>query len=65
MEENIDLFLPFSWVEQHPPQGTWSTEEIRFNSPECLRKCTRYETNNFSLSWDDSVLTDPTALVLG
>ena len=65
MEEGIDIFLPFSWIEQHPPQGTWDTEEIRFNSPNCLEKCTKYETGEFSLTWDESVATDPEARTLG
>jgi len=65
MEEGIDIFLSFSWVEDHPPQGTWSTEEIRFNSHECLKKCTQYEMVEFSLSWDESILSDPTARTIG
>ena len=65
MEEGIDIFLSFSWVEEHPPPGTWSTEEIRFNSPGCLEKCTQYEMAEFSLSWDESILSDPTARTIG
>jgi len=65
MEKGIDIFLSFSWVEDHPPQGTWSTEEIRFNSPGCLKKCTQYEMAEFSLSWDESILSDPTARIVG
>jgi len=65
MEETVDIFLLFSWIERHPPQGTWTSEEIRFNSPICLQKCTRYETAEFSLTWDESVCTDPTAQTLG
>jgi len=65
MEEGIDIFLSFSWVEEHPPQGTWSTEEIRFNSPGCLEKCTQYEMVEFSLSWDESILSDPKARTIG
>jgi len=28
MEEGIDAFLAFKWIEQHPPQGAWESEEI-------------------------------------
>ena len=28
MEEGIDVFLPIKWIEQHPPQGAWESEEI-------------------------------------
>jgi len=49
MEEGIEIFLSFRWVEDHPPQGTWSNEEIRFNNPGCLKKCTQYEIAEFFL----------------
>jgi len=65
MEEGIDIFLSFRWVEDHPPQGTWSKEEIRFNNPGCLKKCTQYGIAEFSLSWDESILSDPTARTIG
>jgi len=65
MEEGIDIFLSFRWVEDHPPQGTWSNEEIRFNSPGYLKNCTQYEIAEFSLSWDESILSDPTAHTIG
>ena len=59
MEEGIDIFLSFRWVEDHPPQGTWSVEEIRFNSPGCLENCTQFGTTDFSLTWDESVTLEP------
>jgi len=66
MEEGIDIFLPFSWIEQHPPQGAWSSDQdIRFNSARCLENCTKFATNEFSLTWDDTVATDPAAGLLG
>jgi len=66
MEEGIDIFLPFSWIEQHPPQGAWSSDqEVRFNSTRCLENCNKFATNEFSLTWDDTVATDPVAGLLG
>jgi len=65
MEADIDAFLPFEWISVHPPQGAWTNEEIRFTSAACLQKCTRYETNQFSLTWNDSVATNPDARLLG
>jgi len=50
---------------KHPPQGMWTTEEIRFNSSGCLEKCTRHETAEFSLTWDETVAIDPTVRLLG
>jgi len=47
MEEGIDVFLPFKWIERHPPQGAWDTEEIRFNSAGCLENCNKFATNDF------------------
>jgi len=66
MEEGIDIFLPFSWIEQHPPQGAWSSDqEVRFNSARCLENCNKFATNKFSLTWDETVATDPAAGLLG
>jgi len=65
MEAAIDIFLPFSWIERYPPQGAWTNEEVRFNSAECMRKCTRHETGPSSLTWDESIATDPSARVIG
>jgi len=66
MEEGSDIFLPFSWIERHPPQAAWSSdEEVRFNSSSCLDKCTRYETVDFSLTWDESILQEEEARLIG
>jgi len=65
MDPEIDVFLPFESIMKHPPQGTWTTEEIRFNSSGCLEKCTRHEAAEFSLTWDETVAIDPTARILG
>jgi len=65
MDPDIDIFLPFSWITNHPPQGAWTNEEVRFNSPGCLEKCTKVATNEFSLTWDESVLTEPGARTIG
>jgi len=65
MDPEIDVFLPFEWIMKHPPQGTWTTEEIRFNSSGCLEECTWHETAEFSLTWDETVAVDPTARLLG
>jgi len=65
MEAAIDIFLPFQWIEKHPLQGTWSMEEIRFNSPRCLGKCTKFETNEFSLTLDEEVAKYPRVQIIG
>jgi len=65
MEAAIDIFLLFSWIEQHPPQGAWTNKEVRFNSAECMRKCTRHETGPFFLTWGESIATNPSARVIG
>ena len=65
MEADIDAFLLFDWITTHPPQGAWTNEEVRFNSVECMRKCTRYETGPISLTWDESIATNPSARVIG
>ena len=65
MEGGIDVFLPFKWIERHPPQGAWATEEIRFNSAECLETCNKFAANDFSLTWDNTVVTNPAASLIG
>ena len=65
MEEGIDVFLPFWWITEHPPQGTWTNEEIHFNTARCLENCTKNETSEFPLTWDETVATNPEARVVG
>ena len=65
MDPEINIFLPFSWITKHPPQGAWTMKEIRFNSAAFLEKCTKWETKNFTLTWDETICTDPSALLIG
>jgi len=65
MEADIDTCLPYDWIVTHPLQGAWTNEEVRFNSAECMRKCTRYETGPFTLTRNESIATDPSARVIG
>jgi len=65
MEEAIDQFLPFEWIERHPTQGAWTSEEIRFNNARCMENCTKFETDPFSLTWDKAVLYQVGAGIIG
>jgi len=65
MDPEVDIFLPFSWIRDHPTQGDWTTQEIRFNSPRYLEECTKWTTADFSLSWDEQVATNPEARIIG
>jgi len=65
LEPEVALFLPFWWIVKHPPQGAWDSEELCFSSHNCLEKCTRFETAEFSLSLDETVTLDPEAKVIG
>jgi len=65
LELEVDLFLPFWWMAKHPPQGEWDSEELHFSSHNCLEKCTRFESAEFSLSLDETVTLDPGAKVIG
>jgi len=65
MNPGIDIFLPFEWVTAHPPQGAWTNNEIRFNSAQYLENCTKHEVGQFSLTWDETVATDPVARCIG
>jgi len=65
MEEGTDIFLPFWWITECPPQGVWQDLEIQFNSARCLEKCTKFEQADFSLTWDESVAHCPNAQLIG
>jgi len=65
MDPEIDVFLPFSWISEHPPQSTWTNQDIRFNKTHYLENCTKHEMGKFSLTWDDSVATNPAAHLIG
>ena len=65
MEPEVDIFLPYWWISKHPRQGIWESEEIRFNSPVYQETCTRYEQEEFSLTWDEKVVHDPNTRVIG
>jgi len=47
-----------------PPQGTWTTDEVHFDSARYLEQCTKYKNNDFPLTWDPSVATDPSAWLI-
>jgi len=38
---------------------------VHFNNAHCLEKCTKHETGEFSLTWDESVFTDLLAHLIG
>jgi len=65
MEKTVDKFLPYWWIAKHAPQGPWDTKEVRFDSPACLQNCTKLGTDDFSLTWDDSICLDPKAGIIG
>ena len=65
MDKKIDIFLPYWWIAKHPLQGAWENQEVRFNSLHCLKKCTKYETSDWKLSWDKMVCYDDNAHYIG
>jgi len=65
MDKKIDIFLPYWWIAQHPPQGAWEDQEVRFNSLHCLEKCTKYETSDWELSWDETVCYEDNTHCIG
>jgi len=65
MDGEVDIFLPYDWIVRYPPQGQWDSTAVRFTSPSCRAKCTKHETAEFSLTWDEDVCLDATARVIG
>jgi hypothetical protein len=52
-------------MAKHLPQGAWDSPELRFSSPSCLEGCTKAAAQEFSLSFDDTVISHPEARFLG
>ena len=67
--KDFDAILPNWWMDTHIPSGffspTGSWENLRFDSDKCKRLCTKNSCKDFPLEWDESVLTDPKAGILG
>ena len=62
---DFDIILPFWWICKHRPTGfiesRWDAERVRFNSDGC-KNCTLAKCiSNYPISWDESILTDPSA----
>jgi hypothetical protein len=64
LEPGVDLFLPFWWIDKHPPPGAWNSTELRLSTPLCLSNCTKSAVHDISLSLDEIVLADPQAKFL-
>ena len=66
LEPNVDLFLPCWWQDAHEKQGKWLSPNLRFESQECLKNCTKAAIeNDFSLDLDDSILFNPETRLIG
>jgi len=65
LEPEVDIFLPFWWIVKHPPQGAWRDPDLRFNSQNCSKLCTKAATTKFSVSLDRSVISHPGAQIIG
>jgi len=35
MDAEVDIFLPFRWITEHPPQGAWTSDKVHFDSDKC------------------------------
>ena len=65
IEPEVDLFLAFWWIAKHPPQGAWDTNELRFSSPNCLSHCISWETADFLLTLDETIISHPEVRTIG
>jgi len=65
MDPEVDIFLPFGWITKHAPQGRWTSQEVRFDSPACIQNCTKHETVEFSFTWDEDVCKEASARIIG
>lgn len=67
MADEYDAILPNWWIERHPRVASSNSHQNSdlFTTPYCLENCTKETAEAFSLEWDEDVLTDPNAGVLG
>ena len=65
LEPAADVFLPCWWIDEHPVSGSFLTPELCFDSPNCLKNCTREAASKFPLVLDDSIISDPEARIIG
>jgi hypothetical protein len=56
LDDEIDLVLPWWWIQKHKPSGWLEGKTVKFDHPECVNKCTRHNANAFSIEYDPSVL---------
>jgi hypothetical protein len=64
LEAKVHAFLPFWWISKHARQGAWNSPKLRFSSPYCLEHCTKSAVSEFSMSLDESILSNPEARVI-
>ena len=61
---DYDAILPAWWMAKHRPEDIHQGR-LTFTSPHCRKHCTKSSCSEFSLEWDEDVLTHPDASVLG
>ena len=65
--KDFDALLPAWWTECHKASNMVSDkiDQLRFDSDYCKKHCTKDSCREFPLEWDEDVLTDPEAQILG
>jgi hypothetical protein len=56
LDDEIDLVLPWWWIQKHQPSGWLEGETVKFDHPRCINKCTRHNASAFSIEYDPHVL---------
>ena len=64
---DYNAILPRWWIKKHKPryQENQGTYRIFFSEKQCKIHCTKNAYADFSLEWNDLVLTDPSAGIFG
>src|ERR1700712_5321146 len=67
LEPKFDLFLPMWWLAEHPVlTSDLMRPELCFNSPNCLKRCTKAAIEKeFSCDLDDTILFNSEARLIG
>jgi hypothetical protein len=56
LDDEINLVLPWWWIQKHKPSGWLEGTTVKFDHPNCKNKCTRHNASAFSIEYDPSVL---------
>ena len=61
MEDSHDIIVPYWWLAKHQPEGIFNnrSKHLKFSSPACVERCTKTACQQFTITYDTSLLDYP------